>query len=62
MKMSSDLMTAIDIANRAESRASNDATTMMIRHLRVDHGYGIRKLNRLFRMPDKKIKEILGED
>lgn len=57
----SDAQLAVDLAARTAGDAKQNMKAMMAVHLRLDHGYGIRRIGRRLKMTDKEVKEVCGE-
>lgn len=58
----SDLQVAVDGIARAQSNATNSAKQLMARHLRRDHGWGIRKIGRELGWSDKQVREVVDDE
>ena len=62
--MTTDSATLADLYS-ASSRAGNKATwyakSEMARHLRFEHGWGIRRINLRLGMSDLEVKRAVGE-
>lgn len=49
-------------ASRAASQGEWAAKREMARHLRIEHGWGIRRINLRLGMSDAEVKRAVGEE
>lgn len=63
--MSTDHVTLSDLygaSDRSAAKGEWAAKRLMARHLRREHGWGIRRINLELGMSDAEVKRAVGED